>query len=130
MNEIKNMWKHNPFTLTITLAGAITILITVFISDYYHIRNTFLSAIVFSGAVVMMVGAWVCIFYGADRKKPYDEWLRLFHESEKNGNSDNPVPVEGVIHAQFMQGYIQALSDYNLVSYKQLKILREALKNR
>jgi hypothetical protein len=47
MNEIKGMWKHNQFAAAMSLAGAATILMTVFLSDYYHIRNIFFSDIVF-----------------------------------------------------------------------------------
>lgn len=128
MNEIKGMWKHNPFAAAMSLAGAAMILMTVFISDYYHIRNTFFSEIVISGVVVMLTGAWIYIFHSTDRKKPYDEALRLIHKPVKNENVDNPESVEYIVNCEYMQGYIQALSDHHLISNKQSISLRKALK--
>lgn len=128
MNEIKNMWKHNPFAAAMSLAGAVMILMPVFISDYYNIRNTFFSDIVFSGVIVMLAGAYIYIFHSADRKKPYDETLRLIHKPVKNENTDAPKPVEDSVNAEYMRGYIQALSDHHLISHKHSINLQEALK--
>lgn len=128
MNEIKSMWKHNPLAAAISMVGAVMILMTVFISDYYHIRNAFYSDIVISGVVVMLTGAWIYIFYSTDRKKPYDEILRLIHESVKDEKSDTPETVDDIVNFDYMKGYIQALSDNNLISPRQSIGLLEALK--
>lgn len=63
ISEIKSMWKHNPLASVITLLGAVIILLTVFLSDYYNVRNFYLTAIVFNGTVMMLAGAWIYIFY-------------------------------------------------------------------
>jgi hypothetical protein len=76
--------------------------------------------------IVMLAGAY--IYHSADRKKPYDEALRLIHKSAKNENVDNPESVEDIVNYEYMQGYIQALSDHHLISNKQSISLRDALK--
>lgn len=127
MNEIKSMWQHNPLAAAMALAGAFMIVMTVFISDYYNIRNTFFSEIVFSGVVVMLTGAWIYIFYSTDKKKPYAKIRRLIHESVKNTHP-RPELMEDTVNFEYIKGYIQALSDTNLISNKQSISLQEALR--